>query len=385
LTVLAIVVLSACGKQSTVSPTTKAAPSTPLSGSATATPSKGLLYAVLESRTKTSDGFSLDDTVAIAGLDGYARAKTTFTPLTPPYVGCLGPLFPPQAHTAAGHVFFIDGKGVVRSLGLDRTVSQVATFPVGAQQEASFAVSPDGRHLLGTVLTFPPKSSNPNDCLGGGTGFAPGGWSEDLYAADAGGATRLLWHRAWGQPSETTVLDLVGWNTRGPIATYPAAYGTQGGGPVREGWYGPVVRLDPSSGNVQQHFGSDNCFVDDVASDGSYVCAGMDGIDVFNPDGSVAWKFVKPNEGYLVPLLAPDLQHVAAIGPTILGKDGSNTPIGRGSSSSYDFYPEGWLDRNTVIGRAAASPQNMAVVRLAKPSEIDDLGFRGTFVGVVQS
>jgi hypothetical protein len=111
----------------------------------------------------------------------------------------------------------------------------------------------------------------------------------------------------------------------------------------------------------------------------------MDGIDVFNPDGSVAWKFVKPNEGYLVPLLAPDLQHVAAIGPTILGKDGSNTPIGRGSSSSYDFYPEGWLDRNTVIGRAAASPQNMAVVRLAKPSEIDDLGFRGTFVGVIQS
>jgi hypothetical protein len=385
LAVLAVVLLSACGKQSTTSPTATAASTSTPSPSATvsATPSKELLYAVLESHTKAPNGYSGFDTVAIAGLDGYARAKTTFTPLTPPYVGCLGPLFPPQAYTAAGRVFFIDGKGVVRSLGLDRVVKQVASFPIGTQQEASFAVSPDGQHLLGTVLSIPPKSADPNACSGGSMGFAPGDWSEDVYAADAGGPSRLVSHRSWAQNAGTTVLDLVGWEAGGPLATYPAAYGTQGGGPVREGWYGRLVRLDSASGNVRQQLGSDTCYVDDVASDGSYVCASMDGVDVFRPDGSIAWKFVKPNEGYMVPLLAPDLQHVAALGPVILGKDGSSSPIGTGAS--FNFYATGWLDSKTIIGWAAATPNEMAIVRLAKPSEIVDLGFRGSFVGVVQA
>ena len=337
---------------------------------------------MLESHTKAPSGVSVYETVAIAGLDGYARAKTTFTALTPPYVGCLGPLFPPQAHTAAGRVFFIDGKGVVRSLGLDRVAMPVATFPIGSQQEASFAVSPDGQHLLGTVLTVPPKPSDANVCVAGGADFAPGDWSEDIYAADAGGQARLVSHRTWAQ-NESKVLDLVGWDARGPIATYPASYGSQGGGPVREGWYGPVVRLDPSSGNVQRQLGSDTCFVDDVASDGSYVCGGQDGVHVFHADGSIAWKFVKANEGVAVPLLAPDLNHVAAAGPVVLGKDGANTAIGTGSSSG--FYPTGWLDSQTVVGWATATPNEMAIVRLVKPSEIIDLGFRGTFVGVVQS
>jgi hypothetical protein len=109
----------------------------------------------------------------------------------------------------------------------------------------------------------------------------------------------------------------------------------------------------------------------------------MDGVDVFRPDGSIAWKFVKPNEGYMVPLLAPDLQHVAALGPVILGKDGSSSPIGTGASSN--FYATGWLDSQTIIGWASATPNEMAIVRLAKPSEIVDLGFRGSFVGVVQA
>jgi hypothetical protein len=375
-----MVLLAACGKQNTVNPAEKPASPSP---SVSTTASKDLLYAVIESHTKAPSGFSLYETVAIAGLDGYARAKTTFTPLTPPYVGCLGPIFPPQAHTAAGRVFFIDGRGVVRSLGLDKVARQVGSFPIGTQQEASFAVSPDGQHLLGTVLTVPPKSADPNVCVSGGTGFAPGDWSEDIYAADAGGPARLLSHRAWSQTGSSKVLELVGWDAQGPIATYPASYGTQGGGPVREGWYGPVARIDKSSGNVQRQLGTDNCFVDDVASDGSYVCASQTGVDVFHPDGSVAWKFVKPNEGYGVPLLAPDLKHVAALGPVILSVDGSSTAIGTGSSSGY--YATGWLDSQTVIGWATATPNEMAIVRLAKPSEIEDLGFRGTFVGVVQS
>jgi hypothetical protein len=343
---------------------------------------------VLESHTKAANGLPTYDTVAIAGLDGYARAKATFTPATPPYVGCLGPLLPLEAHVAGGRVFYIDGKGVVRSLGVDTTVRQVASFPIGSQQEASFAVSPDGLHLLGSVVTFPPKPAT-DACTSQGTGFAPGDWSEDVYAADAGGASRLISHRNWPQTQPPNVLSLVGWDALGPIGTYPTGYGTQGGGPVREGWYGTAVRVDAANGNIQRQLGTDNCFADDVAADGSYVCSAPDAVDVFNPDGSVSWKYSAPNQGYMVPLLSPDLRHVEALGPLVMGKDGSSIPIGNFQPNApfdNEFFAGGWLDAQTLIGwRSSSTVYNeMTIVRLSAPSQLVDLGFQGTFVGVVQ-
>ena len=250
--------LSACGSRpgpvaaksavakNTPSPSNVAAASGSSAARSSGSSSSGiLLYAVVESHTKTN-GLATYDTVAIAGLDGYARAKTTFTPATPPYVGCLGPLLPLEAHVAAGRVFYVDGKGIVRSLGLDKTVKQAAAFPIGPQQEVSFAVSPDGRHLLGTVLTIPPKPAT-DPCTSQGNGFAPGNWSEDVYAADAGGASRLISHRSWPAGQQADVLSFVGWDAIGPLGTSPTGYGTQGGGPIREGWYGRVVRVDEGS------------------------------------------------------------------------------------------------------------------------------------------
>ncbi len=162
------------------------------------------------------------DTVAIVGLDGYARAKTHFTPLTPPWVGGGAPLLPPQAYVASDRVFFIDGLGVVRSLALDGTVRTVASFPLGpTQQEASFAVSPDGQHLLATVITLPGKPAIVN---GGVWGFGPGNWILDTYAADTGGPSRLLSHKVLAQGSQAVaLLQFVGWDASGPIGTYPTA------------------------------------------------------------------------------------------------------------------------------------------------------------------
>jgi len=377
--------LSACGSRpgpvaaksavakNTPSPSNVAAASGSSAARSSGSSSSGiLLYAVVESHTKTN-GLATYDTVAIAGLDGYARAKTTFTPATPPYVGCLGPLLPLEAHVAAGRVFYVDGKGIVRSLGLDKTVKQAAAFPIGPQQEVSFAVSPDGRHLLGTVLTIPPKPAT-DPCTSQGNGFAPGNWSEDVYAADAGGASRLISHRSWPAGQQADVLSFVGWDAIGPLGTSPTGYGTQGGGPIREGWYGRV--------------GTDTCYADDVAVGGSYVCSGQDSIDVFNPDGSPSWKFSAPNQGYMVPLLSPDLRHVEALGPMIVGKDGSSTPIGNPQPNGpSDFYAGGWLDAQTVIGwhNSGSTYNEMTIVRLSAPSKLVDLGFQGTFVGVVQS
>src|SRR2546425_416973 len=60
--------------------------------------SPSLLFAALEAK-----GTAGWDTVVIAGLDGYARAKTTFTPMRVPTVGCTGKaVLPVSAHVAAG-------------------------------------------------------------------------------------------------------------------------------------------------------------------------------------------------------------------------------------------------------------------------------------------
>src|SRR5579864_3365845 len=188
------------------------------------------------------------DTVAIVGLDGYARAKAHFTPLTPPWVGGGAPLLPPQAYVANDRLFFIDGLGVVRSLALNGTVRTVASFPLGpTQQEASFAVSPDGQHLLATVITLPGKPAIVN---GGVGGFGPGNWIQDTYAADTGGPSRLLSHKAFPQgPQAVALLQFVGWDASGPVATYPTAF-QAGGWSDAEKWAGPLVQVDRSTGNL---------------------------------------------------------------------------------------------------------------------------------------
>jgi len=62
-------------------------------------------------------------------------------------------------------------------------------------------------------------------------------------------------------------------------------------------------------------------------------------------------------------------------------RDGTSTALPTG------FEPEGWLDSGTLIGvRAPGAIQGaMAVVHLSNASRLVDLGFTGSFVGVVQN
>src|ERR1700682_3933308 len=74
-------------------------------------PSSSLLFAALESTGTTSP--SDWNTVVIAGLDGYTRAKTTFIPMPKPYVCGGDPVLPPSAYAVGGLVYYADGKGTV--------------------------------------------------------------------------------------------------------------------------------------------------------------------------------------------------------------------------------------------------------------------------------
>lgn len=154
---------------------------------------------------------------------------------------------------------------------------------------------------------------------------------------------------------------------RWPHAGAASAATPPGGGPNHQAVL-KVAERDASQ------LGSSTCFVTDVAPNGSYVCGDMSGINILNAEGTLAWRVATPNVGYLVPMLAPDVKHVAATGPVILAQDGGTVAIGNQSSatSNQGFFCTGWLDGRTLIGLicSGATPQNqMAIVRLCAPSQ----------------
>src|SRR6476646_4241222 len=192
--------VTACGQangnpSAAVSPASSATPTAATSASAQPSPTSqsSTLFAVLEA--KGTGSWSTYNTVAIAGLDGYARAKTTFAPMPVPNLGCIGAIIPPSAHVAAGKVFFADARGVVRSLSTTGTVTTVATFPMTSpQQMLSFAVSPDGAKLVATIFTSP-KNAYP--CTGSP---AAATFTFDAYSAANGGSSRLVYHESLTEP-----------------------------------------------------------------------------------------------------------------------------------------------------------------------------------------
>jgi hypothetical protein len=320
---------------------------------------------VLEAHPFPTGGSPAYDTVAIVGLDGYAIAKTKVAPITPPNLGGLGPELPPQAYAAAGRVYFLDGTAMVRSLATDGAVSEVTKFPVpAAQYEVSFAISPDGRRLMGTVTTF--ASASPQV-----TGI-------DVYAAVAGQAPVVLRHQQGGPG-----LSFVGWDSVGPIGTDPTSYGTQGGPAVH--WFGTAVRVD-ARGNTIGPLGGVGCFATDAAADRSAVCLveiGSSGfVSVRDAAGHELWHSAAVNGGYLYAFIAPDHQHVIAfdggsttVGAVILGSGGTKVP-------AADIYQQGWLDNETVVGWVPYP--ELGLVRLSDATRIVDLGFKGTFIGVLR-
>ena len=356
-----------------------------LSPSPTPSTSGPLLFAVLEAKIPGSP--YVNNTVAISGLDGYARAKTTFVPMPVPSLGCMGASLPPQAQVAADKVYFADGTGVVRSLSASGQVTRVASFPFsGHQQMLSFAVSPDGSHLLGTVFTLPAK---PNL---GCNGTQPGGYSLDVYSALAGGASTLLYRESTNAPGvhwpgASFVIALTGWDALGPIGSYPI-WASQGGGP--ESGLGVAVRIDATTGKALRPVADPySCTVWDSVASGDFVCipAVSASVSVRRPDGSEIWHFTPttPINGLWNPFLAPDEQHVVVVDGTeeVAAESGSHVTL------NASFGVNGWLDSTTLIGYGVGPNvgpgSDMAYVGLSAPGTVVSLGFQGSFVGTLHS
>lgn len=386
--VLATIVLMAvaCGQD-------QGSPSGSANPSATPAAPEPLLFAALEANG-TASAFTYNK-IAIVGLDGHERASATFAPMPTPTVGCMGAILPPSAHVAAGKAYFADAKGVVRSLAVDGAVATVASFPMtSTQQMLSFAVSPDGTKVLGTIFTLPANFSYCNGAPGGTLNY-------DAYAATNGGSSRLVYHDSW--TGSRSVLALTGWDSVGPIGTYPTVWASQGGGPGST--LGVKVRVDAATIRPGAALSDPSkCLVWDSNQHGSFVCtkdAVMTNggtpqqqvavpVSVRDADGTELWHYTATGEnGPSSPALAPDGQRVlmcctgTAVTELVFKSDGTSTTLGPG------FFASGWLDSQTAIGELHSDPLQqppltLGYVSLDAPAKIVSLKLTGAFVGVVR-
>jgi hypothetical protein len=291
-------------------------------------------------------------------------------------------------------VFYADAKGVVRSLAVDGSVATVATFPLtSTNQMLSFAVSPDGKRLLGTIFTPPAEAMS---CIGSSSG---GTFTFDAYSAASGGPSRLLYHLFWTNSQSQNVLALTGWDSVGPLGSYPTVWWSQGGGPGST--LGVAVHVDSATGKPgTQMSDPSKCQVWDSVASGSFVCM-SDGVmtgggtadqrvqqpvSIRSANGTELWHAtVTGQNGPFAPYLASDGKHVmiccndidlANPHELVIGSDATQLNLAKG------FYARGWLDGTTVIGDQGGS--QMAYVALKSPGLIVPMGFAGSFVGTVR-
>jgi len=370
LSLIAVVAgLTACGGPS-AQPSHAGAPVAPTAAPSAAPPPTGPLFAVLESSAPEG---TPADTVAIVGLDGYARAKVAFQPRRGPYMPMQAMMVQSEAQVGAAGVYYADGNGVVRLLRPTGESNVVATFSMApAQHDLWYAVSPDGTRLLAGILNMPAVIPPPP-----GQDVPPtmmGAWSFDLESASAGGPTHTLRHFESPEGTESLWKPIfpVGWTTGGPVAMV--------GGPIstQNVWYGgPIFSVD-AAGQTTTRVGGGDCTSAQVLPSGTMACV-LNGFDVSvavrNASGRAAWKPQVDGYNALALKLSPDGdaitdgRHAAAAAGTVTLPDG--------------FIGQGWLDSRTLVGRRADG--ELAYVNLDSPQTLHDLGFKGSFVGLVPS
>lgn len=376
---LPVLVISACTGPAATSSHPSPSAATPGASSVPSFSTAEILFAVLEARGAHGQmgpqpGVQdAHDRVAIVGLDGVARVRADFTPRPIPVVGNAAPLLQPEARVASGRVFYLDGGGKLRELTSSGS-RQVAILGLKPQQEISFSVSPDGKKIEASRLTFPPVNPNPTSP---GDTFLSDRYDYELLAADSGGSPRRITASTVGGNAIAAQPLVIGWDGSGVIATTANQLGTQNGTQGRVLW-GHAAHLDGSGRPVAVLGGSD-CSVISIVSK-AILCLNEQSAQysVRSLDGAGLWSLPPTfDRFYTYLVLSPDGARIAYTGG-VRGRDGSSLKL------AANFNPEGWLDNQTLIGITGENnQQEMAVVRFSSPQKVDDLGFKGEFVGVV--
>ena len=396
LSVIAVLVLTACGPvPSATSATTT--PSTTTPSTSPATGSAGRLFVIAQGNPAC---YSPSCTVAIVDINGHVRAQRTFKRPPQPLVGCEGGWMYSSIQVAGNAAYYVDDSGTVRRLTASGTVTDVAHFPIHtSQQVVWFAVSPDGHTLMASIMVYPPLSPSWNPQQGCPV-HEPGRTYEEVDLATVGGSTTTV----SDQTDPKTVMSVVGWDRTGPIAV-PDSHMAYIGFIQGTVWGGPAIHLNERGQPVAGSIGGANCSpLFGQVKDGNLVCHDPKRPTVRDTAGKVLWslKPLDPSDDFSYGLIAlsPDASHVAFSlnshccytfdSSVIRSQDGVR--IGLGSS----FQPQAWLDNQTIIGARGSvkstcagcppdfAPTTLGIIDLARPADVRDLGISGTVLGVLQ-
>jgi len=318
--------------------------------------------------------------VKIVDANGRVHAQASFAPPPAPNIGNAAPLLQSPVRAAGGAVFYADSTGAVHELKADGSTSVVATFPLtSAQQELSYAVSPDGAHLIAIVLSTPPLHDPPPQTLGDPIYQAGGHWTLKLETADAGGGTTTTFQRDFGTsyPSPTQI---VGWDQKGPLATLTTPLGAQQAPPSAH-LFGTLVHLAPDGTHLDA-LGGSNCSAVDEISDGTVICdQDWQQFSVRSSSGATLWQATLPSDNYYFGLwLSPDANAVAVQG-IVVTRTNVASAARQNSGGQSQLVALGWLDSSTVI-EATPSGQ-LSLYEALGLTKIRDLGVTGIFEGLL--
>ena len=175
-------------------------------------------------------------------------------------------------------------------------------------------------------------------------------------------------------------MRVVGWDGSGPVVTLQQSLGTQQGslGNWFEGMQ--LARLDPS-GHPGPAFTPSDCMPWQELDDASVLCSSGDfrNVRLIEAGGKTIASFAGVSGPFLT--ISPDKAWVAYLGGA-QNRSGSRVTLPDG------FFPEGWLDATTIVGYqdlkgGGATVGNMALVRIADPGHVDNLGFTGVLAGIL--
>ena len=331
-------------------------------------------------------------TVMIVRADGQVRAKAAFTPRHTPVLGRAFTLLQPEARVANGRVYYVDGVGAIRSLSPSGQVDPITTFPLSTQvdHELSFAVSPDGQSLVASVITLPAVISNDQDTP---IRDPNGHYLMDIYLASSGGVAHAIRHQDLGSNRDSAMngnIQLVGWDSAGPLATVNTYWATQQGSPGRYIYGFPLVHLS-DSGRPGSAIGGSDCQPAGFLADGRVVCGSQaSGVESLRTSsGNVQWSVTAPTSAYLLNAVPSPDGGAIAFANGVLMSNGSFVPTPEIQKGDPVLQIEGWLDSKSLVGAMSCGGQaptcgHLAVAQVSdRMASIKDLGLRGTFVGVL--
>lgn len=378
--------LSSCGVGSSAPAETPSGSQSP-SPAATppATPKETLFGAFLNEPRRSEGGF--DSVVAVMGLDGSIKAKAAFRPPGFPRMPMAVPMLPAQGVATTSGVYFVDAAGEIRLLTLPGPVEEIATIPFGKskQEEISFAVSPNEREIIASVITFP-ETTDAN-----GSDWGSGSATVDVYRAARGGAPRLLRHSEYTkeefEAADSQLVVIVGWDQIGPIGIVNTDYAVQEPKPAR--WFGKAVRLT-GSGAVGTPL-CDKGYALDALPDGTVACQVGARIEVVAPSGAVSWSIPWDQKNYLgdyssnFAALSPDAGHLCVLQTfnpqtsVVFARDGSKVALGE------DIHCRGWVTRDVMLGstRGSYDDTDMTLLSLDRLSKPEPLPRAGKFAGTI--